>query len=87
MAGGNQPADDGHVSLAHGDFRMGNVIFAPDSPTVAAILDWELSTLGHPLADLGFCCMAWHTSPDEYGGRRTRASKASRLIPPAGRRF
>ncbi len=64
----NQPSDDGRVSLAHGDFRMGNVIFAPDQPKVAAILDWELSTLGHPLADLGFCCMAWHTSPDEYGG-------------------
>ncbi len=66
----NQPADDGLVSIAHGDFRMGNVIFAPDAPNVAAILDWELSTLGHPLADLGFCCMAWHTSPDEYGGIR-----------------
>ena len=33
-----------------------------------AVLDWELSTLGHPLADLGFCVMPWHTSPDEYGG-------------------
>jgi len=32
------------------------------------VLDWELSTLGHPLADLGFCIMPWHTSPDEYGG-------------------
>lgn len=64
----NQPDDDGRVSLAHGDYRMGNVIFDPAAPRVAAILDWELSTLGHPLADLGFCCMAWHTSPDEYGG-------------------
>ncbi|WBU52398.1 phosphotransferase family protein [Paracoccus sp. SCSIO 75233] len=64
----NQPEDDGRVSLAHGDYRMGNVIFHPIGPRVAAILDWELSTLGHPLADLGYCCMAWHTSPEEYGG-------------------
>jgi aminoglycoside phosphotransferase (APT) family kinase protein len=37
-------------------------------PRVIGILDWELSTLGHPLADLGFCCMPWHTSPNEYAG-------------------
>ena len=64
----NMPSDDGMVRLAHGDFRMGNLLFHPTEPRVVAILDWELSTLGHPLADLGFCVMPWHTSPDEYGG-------------------
>lgn len=62
------PPDDGAISLAHGDFRLGNMLFHPTEPRVVAILDWELSTLGHPLADLGFCVMPWHTEPDEYGG-------------------
>ena len=62
------PADDGAAAIAHGDFRIGNLMFHPVEPRVVAVLDWELSTIGHPLADLGFCCMPWHTGPDEYGG-------------------
>lgn len=52
------PADDGVVALVHGDFRIDNLIFAPASSSIAAVVDWELSTLGHPLADLGYFCMA-----------------------------
>jgi len=58
------------IAVCHGDFRIGNLMYDPVEPRVIAILDWELSTLGHPLADLGFNAMAWHTRPDEYGGLR-----------------
>ena len=62
------PGEDGEVAIAHGDYRLGNLIYHPHEPRVIGVLDWELSTLGHPLADLGFACMAWHTTPEEYGG-------------------
>ncbi|MEM6408906.1 MAG: phosphotransferase family protein [Pseudomonadota bacterium] len=62
------PEDDGQVALVHGDFRLDNMIFAPDRPQLAALLDWELSTLGHPLADLAYQCMQWRLPHD--GGMR-----------------
>ena len=55
----NMPEDDGTVSLVHGDYRLDNMMFHSDKPEVIALLDWELSTLGHPLADLANQCMAW----------------------------
>lgn len=55
----NMPEDDGASSIVHGDYRIDNMIFAQDTPQIMALLDWELSTLGHPLADLAYQCMHW----------------------------
>jgi len=54
----NTPADDGRVSLVHGDFRLDNMMFDRNAPVVLALVDWELSTLGHPFSDVAYQCMA-----------------------------
>ena len=60
----NIPETD-ESTIAHGDSRIGNCIIHPSEPKIAAVLDWELSTIGHPLSDLGYCCMQYHHIRDE----------------------
>ena len=64
----NMPEDDGAASIIHGDFRADNVIFHPTEPKVRAVLDWELSTLGHPMGDFTYHLMMYHLPPHMIGG-------------------
>jgi aminoglycoside phosphotransferase (APT) family kinase protein len=60
------PADE--TRIVHGDFRLDNVIFDPHEPCIRAVLDWELSTLGHPLADFAYHCLVWYRTPHMQQG-------------------
>jgi len=63
----NIPAGTG-TSVVHGDFRLDNAIYHPSEPRILAVLDWELSTLGDPLADFAYHCMSWHIPPGQFRG-------------------
>ena len=66
---GNIPGND-EVSIVHGDYRLDNMVLHQDKPEVAAVLDWELSTLGHPLGDFTYHLMQWYM-PNEAGSTNT----------------
>jgi aminoglycoside phosphotransferase (APT) family kinase protein len=63
----NIPPQTG-TAIVHGDFRLDNTIFHPSEPRILAVLDWELATLGEPLADFAYHCMSWHISPGQFRG-------------------
>lgn len=75
------PADDGQVSLIHGDYRIDNILFSSNDTTAAALLDWELSTLGHPYADLAYQCMQWRLPTDAVVPGLGKTDRAAMGIP------
>jgi len=63
---GVPPGDE--TAVVHGDYRLDNLVFHPREPRILAVLDWELSTLGHPLADFSYHCLSWHIPPGKFRG-------------------
>lgn len=79
--GANMPEDDGQRTLVHGDYRLDNLIFAEEQARVRAVLDWELSTVGHPLADLAYQIMQWRMPVGPEGRGLAGVDRASLGIP------
>jgi aminoglycoside phosphotransferase (APT) family kinase protein len=77
----NLPADDGRVALVHGDYRLDNMIFVSGKAEIAALLDWELSTLGQPLADLAYQCMQLRMDPGKHLSGLNGIDRAALGIP------
>lgn len=75
------PKDDGRATLVHGDYRIDNLMFAPDAPRIAAVLDWELSTIGHPFADLAAVIMQWQMPPGDQGRGLRGVDRATEGLP------
>lgn len=75
------PEDDGQVALVHGDWRIDNLLFSNEDNRLKAVLDWELSTLGHPLADLGAQLMQWAMPPGQVGRGLEGVDRAELGIP------
>lgn len=76
--GENLPSS-GEATIVHGDFRLGNTLFASTAPAhLEAVLDWEMATIGDPLADIGYLCMMWSEAGDPTGGLREHLGKVTR---------
>lgn len=75
------PKEDGQRGLVHGDYRIDNMIFASDGPTCQAVLDWELSTIGHPYADLAGVIMQWQMPPGSEGRGLAGIDRAALGLP------
>ncbi|MCC1494410.1 phosphotransferase family protein [Cognatishimia sp. F0-27] len=77
----NLPEDDGQVCLVHGDYRIDNMLFSHDGSACLAVLDWELSTLGHPYADLAAVLMQWSRAPGPTGRGLAGVDRGAQGLP------